>query len=533
MAEGFKDNQILELKDTVIQLNQTIAALNTLIVSLQKTITDQEQELRLLREEKETLIKKIFGTSSERMKDTPGQISLFDEAEQEYDPDATSSDDAIPVKEHTRKAKATNKEKFSGLSVHEVVLTLPEGAMNCPVCGTELEVIGKEHIRDEIEFIPAEVRVISYYRNTYGCPNCKKNSDEVYITKPELPEALIPHSFASPSSVAWTMYQKYANAVPLYRQEKDWAQAGIKLSRSTLANWIIHCAMNYFKPVYDYLHRELLKRKFLMADETRVQVLHEPGRNPETDSFMWLFRTGEDGLPVIILYGYTETRAKYNAVEFLKGFSGYLETDGYQGYNDLPGIRRCCCWAHVRRYFFEAISKGKKDDLSEPAVQAVHYCDKLFAFEQKANDTCKTHEARKQYRLQKEQPVLEAFFSWLEKQQAGKGSFGKAVAYAMNRREFLMTYLEDGRCSFSNNLSENAIRPFTLGRKNWLFSDTPKGAEASAVVYSMVEMARNHGLNIFKYLNYLLVNRPSEKMTDEELAAFVPWDERIRQICKN
>ena len=242
---------------------------------------------------------------------------------------------------------------------------------------------------------------------------------------------------------------------------------GVPLSRATLANWIIYCAENYLRHVYDYFHRQLRMRKYLMADETRVQVLNEPGRNPETDSWMWIFRSGEDGLPLILLYHYTETRAKFHAASFLQGFSGYLETDGYQGYNNLPDIKRCSCWAHVRRYFTDAIPKGKEYDYSLPAEQ------------------------RKQFRLEKEKPILDAFWNWLDQQHPNKGTrLAKAVNYAQNRKDTLMTYLEDGHCSLSNNLSENAIRPFTVGRKNWLFSASPKGATASAIVYTMVEMAK-------------------------------------------
>lgn len=166
---------------------------------------------------------------------------------------------------------------------------------------------------------------------------------------------------------------------------KDWKQYGAEISRTTLANWIIYCAQHYFQPVYDYFHRELLKRSFLMGDETRVQVLNEPERRPQSQSFMWLFRSGEDGLPVIILYGYSPTRSGDNAVKFLDGFSGYLETDGYQGYNKVPGIKRCSCWAHIRRYFIDAIPKGKQFDYSQPAVQGVQYCDRLFRIEDSIN----------------------------------------------------------------------------------------------------------------------------------------------------
>ena len=285
---------------------------------------------------------------------------------------------------------------------------------------------------------------------------------------------------------------------------------GVPLSRATLANWIIYCAENYLRHVYDYFHRQLRMRKYLMADETRVQVLNEPGRNPETDSWMWIFRSGEDGLPPILLYHYTETRAKFHAASFLQGFSGYLETDGYQGYNNLPDIKRCSCWAHVRRYFTDAIPKGKEYDYSLPAEQ------------------------RKQFRLEKENPILDAFWNWLEQQHPNKGTrLAKAVNYAQNRKDTLMTYLEDGHCSLSNNLSENAIRPFTIGRKNWLFSASPKGATASAIVYIMVEMAKANDLNIYKYLTYLLSQRPNDKMSDEQLEQLAPWSETAKANCQN
>lgn len=248
------------------------------------------------------------------------------------------------------------------------------------------------------------------------------------------------------------MYEKYANAVPLNRQEKDWLQYGVPLSRAVLARWIMQCSEKYFTPMYDYFHRKLLERQFLMADETRTQVLKEPNRSPETDSFVWLFRTGEDGGPPIILYGYTETRAKYNAEEFLKGFSGYLMTDGYQGYN-IPGIRRTNCWDHVRRYFVDAIPKGKEMDFSHPAVQGVQYCDKLSWYERYAREHHFTAEQRYEYRLKKEAPILEVFWSWLDRQNPIKNSrMEKAVIYTRNRKPFLDVYLEDGRCSFSNNL---------------------------------------------------------------------------------
>ena len=305
-----------------------------------------------------------------------------------------------------------------------------------------------------------------------------------------------------------------------------------QISRTTLANWIIYCSQNYFQPMYDYFHRELLKRSFAMADETRVQVLKEEGRRAQTQSFMWLFRSGEDGLAEIILYGYSPTRSGSHAKEFLEGYSGYLETDGYQGYNNLPGIRRCSCWAHIRRYFIDAVPQGKQYDYSQPAVQGVQYCNRLFAIEDSINKKYPgNYEKRKQLRLEKEKPVLEAFWSWLDQQKPVRNTrLDKAVNYVLNRRDIAETYLEDGRCSFTNNLSENAIRPFAVGRKNWLFSSSVDGANASAVVYTMVEMAKAHGLNIYGYLKFLLEHRPSKNMTDEQLAELAPWSEKLQSI---
>ena len=234
-----------------------------------------------------------------------------------------------------------------------------------------------------------------------------------------------------------------------------------------------------------------------MADETRVQVLNEPERNPETDSWMWLFRSGEDGLPPILLYHYTETRAKFHAASFLQGLSGYLETDGYQGYNNLPDIKHCSCRAHVRRYFTDAIPKGKEYDYSLPAVQGAQFCSKLFDCERYSKAKNHTAEQRKQFRLEKEKPILEAFWNWLDQQRP------------------------------------TTIRPFTVGRKNWLFSASPKGAASSAIVYTMVEMAKANDLNTYKYLTYLLSQRPDDEMSDEQLEQLAPWSETAKTNCQN
>lgn len=343
MAGNSKDSKILEYKDTISQLNITLAAQTELIKSLQKSLEADRLEKETLRQQIEYLTKKLFGTSSEKRREIDGQLNLFDEAEQEADSNWNPElPDDITVPIHKRKARRTHEELFKNVPSCDEIISLPEEELNCSSCGTKMECIGKEFVRHEFRFTPAKGKVINIYRETYKCPECAvsgENPDELTFVKAPVTETLIPGSYASESVVAWVMNQKYQNGMPLKRQEQDWSQLGIALNRATLANWIIYCAEHYLSPVYDYFHNRLLKRQYLMADETRVQVLKEPERNPETDSWMWLFRSGEDDLPPIVLYHYTETRAKYNAESFLNGFSGYLETDGYQGYNNLSDIK--------------------------------------------------------------------------------------------------------------------------------------------------------------------------------------------------
>ena len=269
-----------------------------------------------------------------------------------------------------------------------------------------------------------------------------------------------------------------------------------------------------------------------MADETPVQVLHEPGRRAQTQSYMWLFRSGEDEGPPIILYKYAPTRAGDNAVEFLEGYSGYLMCDGYSGYNKVPDAKRTACWAHIRRYLIDAIPKGKQLDYTQPSVQGVMYVNRLFEMEDKIRKKhAGDYEAIRKARLEKEKPVIDGFLSWLEQQKPTRGSrMEKAITYIRNREAYLSRYLEDGRCSFSNNLSENAIRPFVVGRKGWLFSDTPAGAETSAVIYTMVENAKANGVNVYQYLKLLLEKQPNNRMSDEELEHFTPWNPEVKAL---
>lgn len=534
MSVGAKDILIRELKDSLNEqreLNKTLqSALNISNIQVQELTV----QVKLLNEQIDYMKRKLFVSSREKMEQqTDGQLSfnLSDEVDETIE-ELPAAEEEIAVKKHTRKKKVTFAEKTKNLPVEIREITLPEEEQICPICGTHLEVIGKETVRKELEYIPATLKVVEYVSVHYGCPKCKTDEEKPNIIHAPVPPALL-RSYASPSIVAWVIYSKYVNGMPLYRQEKDWLQYGFELSRATMANWVIECTDKYLRVLYEFYHRLLLSREFAMADESPIQVLKEEGREATAKSYMWLFRSGEDDTPPIVLYKYASTRSGDVAKEFLKGFNGYLMADGYTGYNKVQDIKRCCCFAHIRRYFFDAIPKGKNRDISCPAVQGVEYCDKLFAYERHFKEKGYSYKQIKNGRLKKEKPVIEAFLSWLEKQKPIKGSkFATAVTYALNRKEHMMTYLEDGRCSLSNNLSEQKMKSYVIGRKGWLFSDSPEGAEASAISYSIAETALANGLNVYKYITYVLEKRPTEEMADSELEKLLPWNDKVFEMCK-
>ena len=533
MANSSKDLQLRELKDMITELRNMIKTLQATVDAASKREEVLIQERDNLKDEISLLRKKLFGSSSEkRVIDFPGQLNLFNEAELEQDPSIAETEElAAILPEETpkkRKTRATDAERFKGIPVIKKYIDIPEEDKTCPVCSTPLVKIGEEFVRRELVFIPAKLKVVEIYSFNYSCPECSKRDIPV-IKKGKDGKPHMLYGMASAGTVAWVMYQKFCNSLPYCRQEKDWKQYGAAITRATMANWVIRNSEAFFRPMYEYFHRKLLERNFLMADETPLQVLHEEGRRAQTKSYMWLFRSGEDGGIPIILYKYSPTRAGDNAVEFLQEFNGYLMCDGYSGYNKVSNAKRTACWAHIRRYLTDAIPKGKQLDYTQPSVQGMMYINQLLHLEDVIKAEHSSFDAIKKARLEKEKPIVEGFLSWLDKQNPVRGSrMDKAVTYIQNRRDYLMTYLEDGRCSFSNNLSENAIRPFTVGRKNWLFCDTPHGAQASAIVYTMVEMAKANGVNVYHYLTYLLEKLPDDSMSDNELDQLAPWNEKVK-----
>lgn len=533
MAQSAKDIQLRELKDLVNELKETTKLLRKTLEDVQKEKAAIQQERDNFKEQVNYLTKKLFGSSSEKGAcDIPGQMNLFNEAESEMDPAAETSDQLVATEKAEkpdRKKRSTNEERFKGIPVKKVMLEPDATNLTCSKCGGEMVPIGTEFVRRELEIIPARATVIEYYSVNYACKNCRQNDVTPTIIKGKDGKAHMMYGMASASTVAWVVYQKFCNGMPLYRIEQDLGRLGAKISRATLANWVIKNSEAFFAPMYDFFRRKLLERDFAMADETPVQVLHEPERRAQTKSYMWLFRSGEDGDFPIIIYKYSETRAGDTAVDFLDGFRGYLMCDGYSGYNKVKTAKRLACWAHIRRYLIDAIPKGKQLDYAQPAVQGVMYTNQLFDIEDKIRQKYKTFDAIKEARLKQEKPIIEGFLSWLERQNPVRNSrLDKAVTYIRNRKDYLANYLDDGRCSFSNNLSENCIRPFVVGRKGWLFCDTPAGAQASAMAYTMVEMAKANKVNVYHYLTFLFDHQPSRQMTDEELEQLAPWNEDVK-----
>ena len=541
---GANDIQLRELKDTILQLNKTISTQNTLILSLQKSIdesnarvSEKDQVIANLQAQLEYLKTKLFGSTSEVRKNVfPGQLSIFD-TEDDSEKDAVPVEpEFIEVKSHnrSRKPKATYDEIFENIKTTQVMVDeLPEDERICPECGSLMEPVGKKTIRTEIVYHKASLERIEYVANSYRCPNAYKEAETPFLHDQCKP-ALIEGSYVSSGLAAHVMYYKYVLACPLYRQEQDFLHLGAKISRSTMAKWIITSSQKYLVHMYEFLHRKLCERQFLMADETPIQVLKEPERRPQSKSYVWVFRTGEDqGIP-IVLFHYTPTRKGANAAEFLSNATeGYfLMTDGYKGYNKVPDANRCACWAHIRRYWLKAIPKGHEQDHTHPAVQGLLYCDKLFRYERQYKEKGLSVKQIYKRRLKDQEPVIDAFLSWVDglTPKTGDGII-KAINYSNGCRPYLKNYLKNGACSLSNNLSENAIRPIVMGRKNWLFSDTQDGADASMVIYSLIETAKENGINPEKYLEYLLENRLSAEMSDEELERFAPWDESTREQC--
>ena len=512
-------------------MEQKIQALEALVKKQSRTIV--ELELLIKHYEERVLLSKIrqFGSSSEKSPDQLHFENLFNEAEAQAD--QTLPEPTYEKITYTRKKRVGKREEdLEGLPVERIDYELAEDERICPECShNPIRDIGVT-IRDEIKIIPAQIIHVEHAVHAYACPNCDKNNDHTPIIKASAPSPLIINSLASPSAVAHIATEKYVKGVPLYRQEKGFQYDNVSLSRQTMANWLVYCAQNYLTAIYSLLIRYLLKENLLHADETTVQVLHEPGREPQTKSYEWLYRTSGCSEHNIVIYEYRETRCQKHAQAFLnKNFKGYLHTDGYQAYHNLSqDIIVVGCWAHCRRYWeklYEIVPASKRNGSN--AERGLVYINLLFAFEEEFHDL--KPEERYKKRLKYSKPVSDEFFEWVGSLQAlPKSLFGEAIHYSLAQRGYLENVYLDGRLEIDNNRAERSIKPFVQGRKQWLFSCTPNGAEASSIIYSIIETAKENNLHPFHYIKYLLEILPNANTGD--LESLLPWSETLPDCCR-
>ena len=525
----------------------------TLIQAMQVYQKKQETEIQLLKEKTKELEfmnallsdrlalaqRKQFGSSSEKYAEGYEQMDLFNEAEQEADPNAAEPEmEEIHPKSYKRKKPTGKKEEdLSAFETTEVIKHKLEGNDRfCPECGTKYKVVTTETVK-YLKFIPARFEVVEETTYVYACPKCGM------MKRPQKDPSLLKGSVATPSLVAGIMNAKYVNGMPLARQEREFARYNLNLSTKTMANWIILCAKRHLQPIYDLMREEFLRSRYIHCDETRLQVIDEPEQKGTTQNWMWVYLTDEySGSPRMVLFQYERTRGGYHPVEFLGDeFRGYLTCDGYQAYHGLPEqITVTGCMAHARRRFDEALTPLKKgftkEQLKETtAYQAMARIGMLYKIEELIRN--QSPEERYAERQKQSKPLLEAFFGWLHTLEGSvnrSSKIGEAVLYALNQEKYLKAYLEDGHLSIDNSAAERAIKNFAIGRRNWLFSKSIKGAEASATVYSITETALLNGLKPYDYVAYIL-----ERMKDlgpfpskEDLQQLLPWSESIPESCR-
>lgn len=353
-----------------------------------KTKEELVRENAVLREEVEELKQQLavlkraaFGQKSEKraVETNPDQLSLFNEAEKEQSVSEREEEKSIVVNGHSRKKKRTRDEIFKDLPVEEVIHKADTTV--CPECQSPMQTFGKEYIHEELVYVPAKMFRRKHYVEVVKCPDCgeyteKSTNNKTVIIKEKAPATVLPKSYCSPELLAYIFYEKYAKAVPLERLSKDFRSMKAEISTATLANWVIEASERYLKPIYEQLHTEILKERVIHADETVVQVLHEQDRKAKTQSRMWLYCTEK-----IKLYQYTQTRNGKNAETFLKGYTGYLVCDGYDGYNKLKNVTRCGCWAHARRKFYEALPLDEEIKKTSRANADFERINQLFALE--------------------------------------------------------------------------------------------------------------------------------------------------------
>ena len=517
------------LPDDIDILKALLIEQNSQIEQLQTENNQYKTKVLTLQEQLNLALAVRYAASSEKI--PADQFRLFDEAEVESGEDETTplsneENNTTTVAEHTRKKKTGRKPLPDSLVRVDVVHALSDAERVCEHDGNTLNEIG-EVISEQLDIIPAKIQVLRHIRKKYacGCGKCIKTAP--------LPNQPIPKSLASPGLLAHITISKYQDALPLYRQEHILQRIGVDIPRATLANWMIQTG-NLIQPVINLLRDRLLNYDILHMDETTVQVLNEPDKKAQSKSYLWVQRGGPPDKPVI-LFDYDATRGQSVPLRLLDGFKGIIQTDGYAGYNAVVNQNNLVhlgCWAHARRKFSEAIkSQGKsKNKKTGKAQRGLAFIQKLYKIEK----TLLGFSAEECFieRQQQSQPIIDKLKDWLDESLATvppKSAVGNALHYLNNEWDKLSRYLDDGRYLMDNNLAENAIRPFVIGRKNWLFSQSVEGVKASANLYSLIETAKANGLEPYAYLRMLFTELP-KATTVEEIEALLPGNINLANI---
>lgn len=504
-------NAAAELVLEVQQLRETLSRKDQLLENNKQRIRQLEDMLR-------NFTHRQFGASSEK---NPDQQTLFNEAETEANiAGMTAADedgDTVTVPAHKRK-RHRRASIPDWVEREDIIHDLPESEKVCPHDGTALKCIGEES-HEQLDLIPAQIKALRHIRKKYACPCC-----EGYLITARKPKQPIEKSIASPGLLAHIILSKYADALPLYRQTEIFKRLGIELDRGSLANWMIRCG-ELLQPLLNLLHDKLMEQPMLHMDETPVQVLNEPGKTAQSQSYMWVIAGGSASTPAV-LFHYSDSRSQATPNSLLEGYAGGLMVDGYEGYKaigDRESVQRLGCWAHARRKFIEA-QRGQPKKKQGRADYALAQIQKLYAIEKQIKD--EPPDKRHQVRQEKARPIIDHLKQWLEKsiqQVAPKMPIGKALSYLHNQWDRLVAYLDDGRYPIDNNRAENAIRPFVIGRKNWLFSYSQAGAKASANLYGLIETAKANNVNLYDYFKVVLTQLPNANSV-EAIEQFLPWE---------
>ncbi len=508
--------------DASLPKNIVLSLVDDLEVKYQEKIHYLEEQLRLFKQE-------LFGRSSERRHELHAdQRLLFDGDDDHVVEETQTSDETIVIGAHSRK-KRGRKALPKDLPRIDVVHDLSEEEKQCG-CGQTKSCIG-EQISEKLDYIPAQLRVERHIRLKYACKSCEGVEDDgptVMIAPP--PVQLIPKSNSTAGLLAHIAVSKFADGLPLYRQQKIFDRLGIEIPRAVMAKWMVKAAL-HCNGLINLLQEEIRSGPLIGIDESPLQVLNEAGRDNTTKSYMWVFRGGPPDRPTL-LYQYQRTRSGRVALGFLDDYHGYIQSDDFSGYDHLdqnPNIVHLGCWSHARRKFVKVIKvrkkhRSKRVNPKSLADEALDYIGKLYQVEKEARRRELDFVQIYQLRQEKAKPLLEQFKDWLQAKQPltpPKGLLGKAISYTLNNWPKLIIYLEDGRLRPDNNLVENAIRPFVVGRKNWLFAGSPDGARASATFFTLIETAKANGLEPYAYLRHIFEKLPLAQ-TEQDLKDLLP-----------